>query len=59
MHLRTNDNGHKLQAITRMNEKTQNLKCRNPSLGLTIKARVCKGASQEEARESHLMLPGV
>lgn len=25
IHLRTNDDGHKLQAITRMNEKTQNL----------------------------------
>jgi hypothetical protein len=24
-----------------------NFKCRNPSLGLTTKARACKGASQE------------
>ncbi len=33
--------------------------CRNPSLGFTTKARACKGAGQEEARESHLMLPSV
>jgi len=33
--------------------------CHNPSLGLATKARVCKGASQEGARESHFMLLGV
>jgi hypothetical protein len=32
---------------------------RNPSLGLTTKARVCKGAGQEWAYESHFMLMGV
>jgi hypothetical protein len=33
--------------------------CHNPSLGITTKARVCKGAGQEEAQESHLMFLGV
>jgi len=33
--------------------------CRNLSLGLATKARACKGASQEKAWESHLMLLGV
>jgi len=33
--------------------------CRNPSLGLATKARVYKGASQEESPGSHLMLSGV
>jgi hypothetical protein len=32
--------------------------CRNPSLGLATKARACKGAGQEWARESHFMLQG-
>jgi hypothetical protein len=32
-------------------------KCRNPSLGLTTKANVYKGASQEWVQESHVMLP--
>ncbi len=30
--------------------------CYNPSLGLMTKARACKGASQEENWESHLVL---
>jgi hypothetical protein len=34
-------------------------KCRNPSLGLTTKARVCKVASQEGSRESHNIFPRV
>ncbi len=29
--------------------------CRNPSLGVAIKARACKGAGQEWARQSHFM----
>ncbi len=33
--------------------------CHNPSLGLTTKARVCKGAGQDWAQESHFMLPEV
>jgi hypothetical protein len=33
--------------------------CRNPSLGFMTKARVCKGAGQEWAQESHCMLLGV
>jgi hypothetical protein len=33
--------------------------CRNPSFGLATKAKGCKGAGQEEARESHQRLPGV
>ncbi len=32
---------------------------RNPSLGLTTKARVCKGAGQEGSWESHFVLSGV
>jgi hypothetical protein len=31
----------------------------NPSLGLATKARVCKSASQNWARESHFILSGV
>jgi hypothetical protein len=34
-------------------------KCHNPSLGLVIKARACKVVGQEEAWESHGMLPRV
>jgi hypothetical protein len=33
--------------------------CRNPNLGLKPKARACKSAGQEEARESHFSLLGV
>jgi hypothetical protein len=33
--------------------------CCNPSLGLTTKAKACKGAGQEWARESHFMFLGV
>jgi hypothetical protein len=33
--------------------------CRNPSFGLATKARGCKGAGQEQARESHHRVPGV
>ncbi len=33
--------------------------CRNPSLGFTTKARVCKGVGQERAWESHFMLLGM
>ncbi len=33
--------------------------CHNPNLGLVTKARACKDASQEEARESCLILPRV
>jgi hypothetical protein len=33
--------------------------CRNPRLGLAIKARACKGVAKSEARESHFMLLGV
>jgi hypothetical protein len=32
MHLGTNNHGHKLQAITHMNEKTQNLKAQRKKL---------------------------
>jgi hypothetical protein len=32
---------------------------RNPSLGFTTKARVCKVAGQERSRESHNVLPGM
>jgi len=35
---------------------THNTKSYNPSLGLATKAKACKGASQEWARESHFML---
>jgi hypothetical protein len=31
----------------------------NPSLRLSTKARACEGAGQEQAQESHFMLPGV
>jgi hypothetical protein len=34
-------------------------KCRNPSLGLATKARVCKGAGQEGSLGVTLILPGV
>jgi hypothetical protein len=33
--------------------------CRNPSFKLTTKAKVCKGAGQDKAWESHFMLPGM
>jgi hypothetical protein len=34
--------------------------CRNPSLGLTTKAKgACKVVGQEEVQESHRMLPGM
>jgi hypothetical protein len=33
--------------------------CRNLSLGLATKARVCKVAGQEGSRESHNILPGM
>jgi hypothetical protein len=33
--------------------------CRNPSLGLATKARVCKVAGQEGSRESHNIFLGV
>ncbi len=51
-----------LQALKIVKEKlyvTFEMRCRNPSLGLATKARACKGAGQEEARESHLMFLGV
>jgi hypothetical protein len=37
----------------------QLVKCHNPSLGLATKARACKVAGQEEARESLFMFSGV
>jgi hypothetical protein len=33
--------------------------CRNPNLGLTTKARVCKVVGQEGSHESHNILPEV
>ncbi len=36
-----------------------NKNCCNPNLGLKTNAKACKVVGQEEARESHLMLPGV
>jgi len=33
--------------------------CRNPSLGLATKARVCKVAGQKGSQESHNIPPGV
>jgi len=41
-----------------MTEQHENLNilCHNPSLGFVIKVRVCKGVSQDWARESHFML---
>jgi hypothetical protein len=33
--------------------------CHNPSLGFTTKARACKVAGKEGARESHHMFSGV
>jgi len=38
---------------------SENPPYRNPSLGLATKARAYKGASQEKARKSHFMLPGM
>ncbi len=35
------------------------LVCYNPSLGLTTKARACKGAGQKKAQESHFILLGM
>jgi hypothetical protein len=45
---------HKAYKACRVEEK-----CHNPNLGITTKARACKVASQEDARESHLMFLGV
>ncbi len=38
---------------------SMSVECRNPSLGLVTKARVCEGVAKSEARESHFMLSGV
>jgi hypothetical protein len=51
-----------LQALKIVKENfyvTFEMKCRNPNPRLVTKARACKGAGQEEARESHLMFLGV
>jgi hypothetical protein len=51
--------GDYLFPILDANRCGNDLSCHNLNLGLVTKARACKGAGQEWARESHFMLPGV
>jgi hypothetical protein len=46
-------------AASTKNDNDAQVTCCNPNLGFVTKTRACKVAGQEEARESHLMFPGV